>query len=141
MQYFGFVEVNCAFDRYVILDPISVLKKEILENTQNISQSELSELKLSLGILEKEFLGGPKSIIINRKEEPSWNLEGLGSIANSAQKKICLKTILNSEKIRMEESLAVMSSGNVPETELNPCVLRTFLAQKIDVLKAVTSSI
>ena len=41
----------------------------------------------------------------------------------------------------MEESLAVMSSSNVPETELNPCVLRTFLAQKIDVLKAVTSSI
>ena len=117
------------------------MKKEIIENTQNISQSELSELKLSLGILEKEFLGGPKSIIINRKEEASWNLEGLGSVANSSQKKICLKTILNSEKIRMEESLAVMSSGNVPETELNPCVLRTFLAQKIDVLKAVTSSI
>ena len=133
--------MNCAFDRYVVLDPISVLKKEISENNSQKSASELSELKIAVEILEKEFVVGPKSIIINRKEESSWNLEGLGSIANSSQKKICIQTIISSECIRMERSLAEMSAGNVPMLELNPCVLRTFLAQKIDVLKAATSSI
>ena len=56
LQYFGFVEVGCLFDRFVVLDPILILKKEIMNNSQNqnINEIELRELQSAMIILEKD---------------------------------------------------------------------------------------
>ena len=145
LQYFGFVEVGCLFDRFVVLDPILILKKEIMNNsqTQNINERELRELQSAMIILEKEStsIESSKSIIVNRNEVLNWDISVLGSVVDKFQQKICLQVILKNEKSRIESSLNAMLAENILSPELNPCVLRTFLAQKIDVLEAASASL
>ena len=62
--------MSCLFDRYVVLDPISILKNEMMNNSQtkNIDQREFIELQSAIMILEKESKGMESSkSIIDRK--------------------------------------------------------------------------
>ena len=135
--------MGCLFDRYVVLDPISILKNEMMNNSQNqkFDQREFIELQSAIMILEKESKGteSSKSIIIKRNEVSTWEISVLGSIVEKLQQKICLQIILKNEKSRLESSLTTMLAENILSPELNPCVLRTFLAQKIDVLDAASA--
>lgn len=136
--------MNNIHDRYVVIDPVSILKKELINNNENsFSGNELEDLQSALILLEKESVGsGPsKSMIINRNDKSSWEISVLGIPLNSLQQRICLKTIISYEKSRIENSLNAMIVENTLSPELNPCVLRTFLAQKIDVLKSASVSI
>lgn len=135
LQYFGFVEVNCAFDRYVVLDPLSILKSELaVRITEN---SDISYLKDAVSILESGSTS-KASMIINRNEVGTWTLGSLDSINDRNQKNNCIQIIIASEMKRMELGLVDISASKIVQPEFNPCILRTFISEKINVLKAAS---
>lgn len=142
------MEVNCAFDRYVVLDPLYALK---LELTLQIKDSEgnkaLSDL---LKVVETAVAGHEDnatslgndtnvhraSLVVNRNAASSWDLGALKFIKGTDQQK-CIGIILASEIKRLNLGLNdIPNQEAMPE--FNPCIVRTFLTEKIKVLIAAS---
>ena len=149
LQYFGFVEVNCAFDRYVVLDPLSALKAEL---TLQISESGSSPTLVDLlKSVEMALVGNVDnvtstgndtdaqraSLIVNRNAAASWDLGALKFIKGADQLK-CIGIILTSERRRLNLGLSdIPNQEAMPE--FNPCIVRTFLSEKINVLNVASA--
>lgn len=151
LQYFGFVEVNCAFDRYVVLDPLSVLRTELsVKTTENIEISEMKFLKECIDALVKESGSevsissaaptSKPSLIMNRNEIGTWTVGALNALKDSEARNRCMQIIIASEIKRMEIGLVEISTA-AAQPEVNPCILRTFLSEKIKVLNAASTQI
>ena len=149
LQYFGFVEVNCAFDRYVVLDPLSALKAELtLQISESGSSSTLVDLLKSVemvlvGNVDNATSTGSdtdakrSSMIVNRNAAASWDLGALKLIKSADQLK-CIGIILASEKRRLNLGLSdIPNQEAMPE--FNPCIVRTFLNEKINVLNVASA--
>ena len=149
LQYFGFVEVDCAFDRYVVLDPLSVLKSELtFQITDSENNKALTDL---LKIVEIAMTGNGDeatlgydtdahlaSLVVNRNGSESWDLGALKFLKGTDQFR-CIGIILASEMRRLNLGLSdIPNQEAMPE--FNPCIVRTFLTEKIKVL-AVASAL
>ena len=151
LQYFGFVEVDCAFDRYVVLDPLSVLEAELAVKTaENSEISQIKFLKECVDQLVKESGSEVRdsnrastskfSMIMNRNEIGTWTVGALDSIKDKETRNRCMQIIITSEIQRMKIGLENISTAIV-QPEVNPCILRTFLSEKIKVLNAASTQI
>jgi hypothetical protein len=151
LQYFGFVEVDCAFDRYVVLDPLCVLQAELVVKTaENSEISQIKFLKECVDQLAKESMSEvrdssqastPKSsMILNRNEIGTWTVGALDSLGDKKVRNRCMQIIIASEIQRMKTGLENISSA-IAQPEVNPCILRTFLSEKIKVLNAASTQI
>lgn len=142
------MEVNCAFDRYVVLDPLSALKLELkLQINDSGGNQALSDL---LKVVEVALAGHEDnaaslnndtdahraSLIVNRNAPASWDLGALKFIKGADQQK-CIGIILASEIKRLNLGLNdIPNQEAMPE--FNPCIVRTFLNEKIYVLIAAS---
>jgi hypothetical protein len=151
LQYFGFVEVDCAFDRYVVLDPLCVLQAELVVKTaENSEISQIKFLKECVDQLAKESMSEvrdssqastPKSsMILNRNEIGTWTVGALDSLEDKKIRNRCMQIIIASEIQRMKTGLENISTA-ISQPEVNPCILRTFLSEKIKVLNAASTQI
>ena len=145
------MEVKCAFDRYVVLDPLSALKLELtLQINDAGGNKALSDL---LKVVEVALAGHEdnttslgndtdahrSSLIVNRNAPSSWDLGALKFIKGTDQQK-CIGIILASEIKRLNLGLNdIPNQEAMPE--FNPCIVRTFLNEKINVLIAASGLI
>jgi hypothetical protein len=149
LQYFGFVEVNCAFDRYVVLDPLSALKAELTLQISEMGSSPtlvylLKSVEMALvGNVDNVTSTGSDtdakrtSLIVNRNAATSWDLGAL-KLIKSADQLRCIGIILASEKRRLNLGLSdIPNQEAMPE--FNPCIVRTFLNEKINVLNVASA--
>ena len=143
------MEVDCAFDRYVVLDPLSALKSEL---TLQISKIDDNQTLIGLlKIVEIALIGnGDKatpsgsntephraSLIVNRNAFSSWELGALKLLKGDDQLK-CIGIILASEMRRLTVGLSdIPDQEAMPE--FNPCIVRTFLKEKINVLTVASA--
>jgi hypothetical protein len=138
LQYFGFVEVDCAFDRYVVQEPLSVLRKELDSRVKN--NADDSSLK-NLQIIFEKFVEGKtlstSSLIITRNDMSTWTVDSLEELELTEKKKL-MKLLFQSEILRVETGMLklneLFSGLDVDKEKINPCVIKTFLTQKIEVL-------
>lgn len=146
LQYFGFVEVDCAFDRYVIQDPLSVLREEMdtrIKDDNNID----SDFKNIQSIFQKYVEGkvlSTTSFIITRDDMSTWKVDSLQEM-DSIEKKKMMKFLFESEILRIQTGLTELDGlflrKDIDTESFNPCVLKTFLTQKIEVLNCALKSL
>jgi hypothetical protein len=139
LQYFGFVEVDCAFDRYVVQDPLSVLRKVIDSRIKNDGNSDINLINLQI-IFEKFVEGktlSTSSFIITRDDISTWKIDSLEDLELTEKKKL-MKFLFQSEITRIETGMKklneLFSGLDINKEKINPCVIKTFLTQKVDVL-------
>ena len=126
LQYFGFLELDCAFDRYVVEDPIATLQHAIAARMATSSSSESSGngdypvqlvetmdrlVKTKLGNLTRQK-GPPVPLIITRAEGVTSKSLGdladildLGSGVDSAVSTKALTLLMQTEKQRIEDAM------------------------------------
>lgn len=80
------------------------------------------------------------SLILNRNEIDTWTIGALNSLKDKETRNRCMQIIIESEISTMMAGLAEISSATA-QPEVNPCILRTFLSEKIKVLNAASTQI
>jgi hypothetical protein len=153
LQYFGFVEENNAFDRYVVLNPINTV--------ENILQSmETGDVKAqsTLSILSKlrsrsSFIDSPliitKSSIENWKIGPLTDLqeqvaqpvsafESVDEVKIGSTLKFCLRLIIEAEIRNMNEALLTLKTQSVATSsdseEYRVVTTELFISEKLKLL-------
>ena len=143
LQYFGFLELDCAFDRYVVEDPIATLRQAIAARMVVSSSSgngdysvpllEAMDRLVQAGLTRQKGIqnsGSPVPLIITRAEGVSSKSLGdltgvldLGSGVDSVVAKQALMLLMQSERQRIEDA---MSNGCLTglQSAYEQCVAR-----------------
>ena len=126
LQYFGFLELDCAFDRYVVEDPIATLRQAIAARMVVSSSSgngdysvpllEAMDRLVQAGLTRQKGIqnsGSPVPLIITRAEGVSSKSLGdltgvldLGSGVDSVVAKQALMLLMQSERQRIEDAMS-----------------------------------
>ena len=129
LQYFGFLELDCAFDRYVVENPIATLQNAIAAKMASSSSSEPSgnrdypvQVLEAMDRLVKNGLanqkgtkstGSPAPLIATRIDgvtsQSLGDLMGildLGNSADSGVSKKALVLLMQTERQRIEDAIS-----------------------------------
>lgn len=84
IQYFGFVERNNPFDRYVIMSPLAALEALCAEeNSENATQ-----LRTRIAAVKSYFGFKDSPLVVNRGPIQGWKLGGLQELQEQASQRV-----------------------------------------------------
>lgn len=133
--------MNCEFDRYVVQDPRQVLKEELEEkSTGNSDNADTSFLKQAIEMLGNNMSTAESGMIVTRGDFSSWKMGSLEGLKDPILRNKCVRTILASERRRIEKGM-VDIAGTDSQPEINLCLIKTFLSEKLNVLSAASAKV
>ena len=161
LQYFGFVEENCAFDRFVVEDPVATLRAARSSNLVVLDPT-LSQRLDSLSTSAGNGKGKEAAaVVVNKGALNSWQFGALsslcgkdnGSARNSSVEdtltdpvaRSALTALLLAEKLRLQEAkrnyLTRKEGAGSASDDDRLCLVNLFLTEKISVIDSVLSRI
>jgi hypothetical protein len=135
LQYFGFVEADNGFDRYIVISPLTTLQLLLQENdaTTNIGmqqlRSEVARIKAASEIKDSAL------VVTKTGGIESWTLGGLAYL-NEQFRRPALKNILNAEIQRLQ---APLDAESIESSRL--ALINSFMAAKVDILQRAIKSL
>ena len=149
LQYFGFVEVDCAFDQYVVTDPTAALEEALLAGAaagagRDVDAAGVVEELRRRTAAARRGADAP-ALVVTRADGAS--AAGLGALAGILRDGVVdgparagLRCLLQAEKARLEAAVAAGCLSNLP-TDTDRAVATTFLQEKARVLDAAIQKI
>ena len=154
LQYFGFLELDCAFDRYVVENPIATLQNAIAAKMASSSSSESSgsrdypvQVLEAMDRLVKTGLanqkgtksaGSPAPLIATRIDgvtsQSLGDLMGILDLGNSADSVVAKKALvllMQTERQRIEDAISNGCLSGLQST-YGQCVARYFILTSTD---------
>lgn len=118
----------------MVQDPRQVLKEELEAKSDS---SDVSYLKQAVDMLGSSTNAAESGMIITRGDVSSWKMGSLDGLKDPSLRNKCIQTILSSERRKIEKGM-VDIAGTDSQPEIDLCLIRTFLSEKLNVLSAAS---